>query len=189
LQLARAVYSEDTETDVDATSELAETLYGSEVEGGTVSSVNDINVDIEKSVTVDVYPYDNAERKALVCADLTLEVDFERVPIDRLWEVLKNADIEVAAEPERLLALDVRTLTLEAMNLIGILAETVGASEDDLHDLRFRWEEKLDPKTPVRQMRLPFKKNSSEARRAHEAIERARALRLEAGWAELSELP
>ena len=189
LRLANQMHSEEREENIDATSDLADSLYGSEVEGGTVASVNNIDVDIEKSVYVDVYPYDNADGKHLIGADLTLEVDFDKTPVDSLWQIIRDADIEIAVEPDRLLALDVRTLTLEAMNLIGILAETAGASEDELHDLRFRWEEKLDPKTPVRQMRLPFKKNSAEARRANAAVERATALRAELGWDELSGLP
>src|SRR5262249_23602919 len=90
---------------------------------------------------------------------------------------------------EHFLALDVRGLTLDSMNLIGTLAESLGASEDDLHDLRFRWEMGLDPATPITQLRLPFKKNSSENRAAHRSVERAEELRRDAGWAKIAGLP
>jgi hypothetical protein len=190
LGVAKAAYIEETEEDIDATSELADSLYGSEVEGGSVSSVNTINVDIEKSLTVDTYPFARAEKHHLVCADFTLDWNHARTPLDAIWKTIReDAKLEVVIEPEWVLALDVRDLTLSAMNLIGTLAEVAGVTEDDLHDLRFRWENGLDPKAPITQMRLPFKKNSSESRAAARVVERVEVLRQEAGWPGLRELP
>jgi hypothetical protein len=91
-------------------------------------------------------------------------------------------------EAEALLAIDVRGLSLDAMNLIGVLAEHGGASENDLHMLRYRWEFGLDPEAEVRQLRLPLSSNRRrlQANAARDALARAMELRDRTGWSSLS---
>ena len=181
--------AEQTEESVDVTSDLSESVQGSEVDGKLVSYVNTINVDLESQVTADIYPWTRAEEHELVVAAFSKPVTFDKYP-ETLWQLVRDdAELEVIVEPAWILALDVRGLDVSAMNLLGLLAEVGGASEDDLHALRFRWENGLDPAAPVKQMRLPFKANSAEARQAEAAVRQAAVLREATGWTALSSLP
>ena len=137
--------AEQTEESVDVTSDLSESVQGSEVDGKLVSYVNTINVDLESQVTADIYPWTRAEEHDLVVAVFSKPVTFDKYP-ETLWQLVRDdAELEVIVEPAWILALDVRGLDVSAMNLLGLLAEVGGASEDDLHALRFRWENGLDP--------------------------------------------
>ena len=86
-------------------------------------------------------------------------------------------------------AFDVRGLSQGVMNILAVALRESGASEDELHMLRFRWENNLDPDTPVRQMQLPFTPNSSEGRQVRAALQNVKELRKELGWNRLSKLP
>jgi hypothetical protein len=190
LGLASEVVEDQTEESVDVTSELSELVSGQEVDGKLVSYVNTINVDVEASVTADVYPYDRAEDHDLVLAEFVAELPFTGV--ESLWTMVQQrepTELKLLVHADRILACDVRGLSVSAMNLLGILAERGGAPEEDLHALRFRWEHGLDPGAPVKQMRLPFKANSSEAREAAEILKTTKMLRAETGWDDLRTLP
>lgn len=188
LGLAREVVEDQTEESVDVTSELSDAVSESEVDGKRVAYVNTINVDLEASVTADVYPYESAEEHDLVLAEFAVEVPF--VSVEALWTMVRDREpTGLVVHADRILACDVRGLSVSAMNLLGILAERGGAAEDDLHALRFRWEHGLDPGAPVKQMRLPFKANSSEARHAAEILKATEMLRADTGWRDLRTLP
>lgn len=191
-KLAYHIDEEQTEQDVDATRSLRNHIDGESVDEGTVGHVNNINVDVSREVHADIYEWERARAKNLILADFT--IDLGDAHPATLWRKLQAdqampggglVDIEIPW----IMALDVRGLTLESINLLGILAQVAGASEDDLDHLRLRWELQLDPTTPITQMRLPFKANSSEARAAHDAVEQARELRQASGWASLAGLP
>lgn len=189
LGLARAVDEEQEDEDVDVTSDFDSLIEGQSYgDDGTVSRVTTITADISKTVRGDIYLWDYAESHRLVVADFTIALA-DGEPLETLWQRVTAPKVVSEVSAELILALDVRGLHVSAMNLLGLLAEHAGASETDLHDLRFRWESGLDPSTPVKQIRLPFTKNSSEGRRAREALAYAADLRREAGWSELESLP
>jgi hypothetical protein len=186
--LATEVSDDQTEESVDVTSDLSDTVQGSEVDGKLVTYVNTINVDLEASVTVDVYPWDRAAKHNLLIAEFSAPVPLGHPEV--LWKTIQGTEeLEVIVEPEWILGLDVRGLSVSAMNLLGLLGEVAGATDEDLHALRFRWEHNLDPAEPVKQMRLPFKANSDEARRADAAVRQAAEFRRASGWNSLADLP
>jgi hypothetical protein len=182
------VQEEDsTEENVDVTSEFSDNIEGSEYGSGTISNVNTIDVDVTTVAQIDIYPFENALKHNLIIASFTVELDGESELPD-LWRKLQNADIH-EAYPHWLLAIDVRGLTLDAINLLGVIGQESGLSEQDLSNLRYRWEHQIDPSMPVPQIVLPFKPNSSAARDAMEAVEQAAEIRQASGWDELADLP
>lgn len=189
LGLAREIEDEQEDEDVDVTSDFDSLIEGQEYDGGTVSRVSTITADISKTVTGDVYLWSRAAEHRLIVADFTIPMTEKDHP-SALWErIVVDKKLVTEVTPELILALDVRDLHVSAMNLLGLLAEHGGADEKALHDFRFRWEAGLDPSVPVTQIQLPFKKNSSESRRAGRALEEAAFYRREAGWSELEGLP
>ena len=188
LGLAREVEEEQEDENVDVTSNFDSLIEGESVDDGVVSRVNTISVDVSKQVSGDVYLWDSASSHKLVVADFTIPMA-SSAEANALWERVKDRKLVTEVSVELILALDLRGLDVSGINLLGLLAEQAGASEEALHDLRFRWENGLDPSAPVKQMQLAFKKNSSEARRARRVVEEAEIYRLGAGWAELESLP
>jgi hypothetical protein len=189
LRLAGRQEDEQIEEDVDVTSEFWDEIEGREYGEGKITHVNDVKVDVTTEIAVDVYPYENAQEKHLVLADFTFDLGV--TPRELLWERVQAGHVSLLEEVriDLIVGLDVRDLTLDAINLIGMLAQVGGASEDQLHDLRVRWELGLDPSSEIRQMRLPFTPNSSEGRAVRSMLAETQAIRDEAGWIRPAELP
>jgi hypothetical protein len=188
LGLAREVEEEQEEEDVDVTSNFDSLIEGESVDDGVVSRVNTISVDVSKSVSGDVYLWDSASGHHLVVADFTIPMA-SGAEASALWQRIGEPKLVTEVSLELILALDVRGLDISGINLLGLLAREAGASDEALHDFRFRWEAGLDPSAPVTQMQLAFKKNSSEARHAARAVREAAEYRRDAGWEALESLP
>jgi len=142
---------------------------------------------------IDLYPLRTALRFKLIPASFVFHHNQFRdtsASWNTLWrEVREHPEAINRVEPKALLALDVRGLTLGAINLLGVLGIHAGMPEADLDSMRLRWELNLDPSQEIAQMRLPFKPNSSEARRAEAALGRADEARAAVGWDRLEDLP
>lgn len=188
LELARQEEVENTEEGVEATDELSDYIEGKEVGDGRVAYVNRISVDTVTEKTFEIYEWSSAQDHHLDIADFTLE--FEG-PIEATWRRLRDGadDVEITVEPDWVFACDVRGLSIDGMNLLGLLAQIAGAKEDDLSAFRLRWELGLDPEVPVHQLALPFTPNSSDGRRVRQELARVAELRRSAGWAQLAALP
>jgi hypothetical protein len=161
-----------------------------------VSNVREINVDVRGHRPVEdsssgrhyatgnynVLKYSAALKAGLIVAEMVNgdESYMDGVHPDRLWQHIQNDSVETGeVYLNSILALDVRDLTLDAMNVLGILAQKGGASERQLAHLRLRWELKLDPNAAVRQLHLL--PNPQQAGAAA-AIEETQAARRKLGW-------
>lgn len=190
LGLARVETSEETEEHFDATDELSSAIRGETIGDSTVTYVNTIDVDIEKRIQADAYAWHRAASHNLVATDFTIPLPGDMSP-EALWRIIHESgdELELFVETPWILALDVRGLTIDAINLLGVIAQVSGATERELDHLRLRWEMNLDPSAEIRQELLPFKRNSSEARAVGQAMAETAELRERAGWAPLAELP
>jgi hypothetical protein len=177
---------EETDEGVDVTSEYAYRIENQEYGGGNITSVNTIDVDVEKITTVDVYRWESALKHNLIIASFTAK--FTHSEPAGLWQALQRDGIH-EAYPLWILGLDVRGFTLDAINLLGLIGQSAGLSDQDLSNLRYRWERQIDPSMPVPQIVLPFKPNSAAAHEAMEAVEQAAEIREASGWDELADLP
>lgn len=177
---------EETDEGVDVTSDYSYRIEGQEYEGGEVTNVNTIDVDVSKNMVVDVYKWQSALKHNLIIASFTVDVPSNEPP--GLWHALQRDGIH-EAYPRWILAIDVRGLTLDAINLLGVIGQSAGLSDQDLSNLRYRWERQIDPSMPVPQIVLPFKPNSAAAHEAMEAVEQAAEIREASGWDELADLP
>lgn len=203
-------YVEASRENVDATEELGGAVMGETVElddlTAEVTYVNNIDVDINASLDVDVYPYDRAGRAELILASFIAPVAMTFVEeegrrrhklisdtdLRGMWRSLKEDDAGTLideVESDLIMALDVRALSLQTVNLLGILLQYDDVPEKELHEFRMRWELGLDPEEPIRQMELPLKPNSAEMRRAVAAVERASYLRSQTDWSRFAALP
>jgi hypothetical protein len=181
---------EETDDGVDVTSDYAYRIEGQEYEGGEITNVNTIDVDVSKTAIVDVYTWASAIKHNLIIASFTVDVPSAMPSAEPLglWRALQQDGIH-EAYPRWILAIDVRGLTLDAINLLGVMGQSAGLSDQDLSNLRYRWERQIDPSMPVPQIVLPFKPNSAAAHEAMEAVEQAAEIRQASGWSELEDLP
>jgi hypothetical protein len=195
LGLARAGTHEDTNEDVDLSYEASSCLSGNDYsEGGTITDVTSATGTVETSVEANTYDFETASEHNLIVASFVFEYGSDKqqkLPtVDALWKLVQENPGNVqSVDAEALLALDLRGMDKDAINLIGMLAQQSDLDEESLLNIRIRWELQLDPTEPIRQTRLPFKANSSEARAAHGAVEQARESRESVGWTELAALP
>ena len=171
---------------VDVTSEYSYRIEGQEYGGGEIKYVNTIDVDVSTNTVVDVYTWQSALKHNLIIASFT--ATFTHSEPAGLWQALQRDGIH-EAYPLWILGLDVRGFTLDAINLLGLIGQSAGLSDQDLSNLRYRWERQIDPSMPVPQIVLPFKPNSAAAHEAMEAVEQAAEIREASGWDELADLP
>jgi len=192
---SKGLTEEHTETEEEVEEGVDLNITADEIEGcvtldyedAKVRYVNTLNVDIEreKEVSYDIYEYESAEKHNLVAVELGVAIP-ESVPDESailwLWkEILKTPGTIYAAESTTLLALDVRGLDPDAVNFLSLAYIASGLSENDVDDMRYRWEANLDPGTENRQGRL-FRANQGGMRAVEDAREQTR-------WAELADLP
>ena len=194
LKLAESVESSVDEENVDIDVD-ADELDGcvSTDDYKTITYVNTVNVDLSETIEADSYTYDAATAVSLVALNMTFEMPrgVSESSLRSAWKDMvaeEGQSIEDVYE-DAIWAFDVRGLSQGVMNILAVALRESGASEDELHMLRFRWENNLDPDTPVRQMQLPFTPNSSEGRQVRAALQNVKELRKELGWNRLSKLP
>lgn len=200
-QLATEVEGESAEEElkeenVDVTRQLKELILGETFEYEdntfTVDYVNTIDVDGTTTVpgeerTAQKLAYEDARKAGLIIANLPFTSREIGGDLNALWRVAQNAEDEtLGVHLPALLALDVRGLTLPAINLLGALAQQADATDEQLSHLRLRWELNLDPDEPVRQQTLRF--NAAESRQVRAALDEAATLRRQLGWNELMSL-
>jgi hypothetical protein len=149
--------------------------------------INDIDVDLEKTTenTYDVYEHSSLLEHALCAASFVVDVD-KSLPIDEqlsgVWHiVLEDPEVIEYAYPEPLLALDVRDLHPDAINLLSLLYIKAGLKDPAIDAMRERWESNLDPDQVTRQQSL-FRANAAGVA----DVVHARSI---VGWSNLEELP
>jgi len=190
--LTKEQIEEETEEEREENVELAvdpddlERCIGRNVDGKIVY-VNSVSVDIERETTTEkifnYYTWDSAENHHLVvCGAPILEFSNLR----GIWQhVLEAPDSLVDLDRTALLALDVRGLDPDALNLIELCYLAAGLTEADVDSLRYRWQHDLDVGEVSPQLRL-FRPNA-ETRAA--GLERVAEARRASGWSDLADLP
>lgn len=191
-------YEKEEYVELDVSPDDIESCVSSELEEGqTIVYVNKLSVDIETtgpSFIVDKYPYTSAWDHDLVAVELQHESDQGglTVPVGiRAGSELKWLVEYVIEEPDRfknteqtsLLALDVRGLDVQAVNLLSLAYMAAGLDDRAVDALFYRWKHDLDPGAEVRQLGL-FSPNAREAGLA-DVVE----ARKQANWARLASLP
>ncbi len=159
------------------------------LEEGSVTYINRISVDIEKSkeITVEVFPFGNASSDSahLIAAITNIEIPKQLSrdqSLDFLWRaVQEDSDLVIEADPYALLALDVRGLDRSAVNLLSLLYGEAGMKDAARDELQLRYERGLDPGVENRQQRLftPNQAGLNDVRLAREVT----------GWEDLADLP
>jgi hypothetical protein len=165
-------------------SELEGCLTGVE---GEITYVNEVNVDIEKPAedrTFDYYTYKSATEHKLIPLSFALEIP--RMPsgaeLRYVWkEIFDDPDRLISYDWTALLALDVRDLDIDIVNLLSLAYIAAGGRDKDVDDLWYRWKHGLDPDVVSPQERL-FRANAAGLVSVADA-------RDEAGWTALSGLP
>lgn len=183
---------EDSETEEGVTLDVdpddIQPFYSGE---GEVSYVNEVNVDISKTITIDEYDYiGGAWNRDLVLAELVVDSETLGVPmrgapedlLSILWRAVRDeGDLLGDVNQDALVALDVRGLSEQAVNLLAVILQH-NDLEELAEELRYRWQHNLDPSMRSSQQRL-FRKN------ADDLLARVEAARERVGWAELEDLP
>lgn len=148
--------------------------------------VNDVDVDIEETSerNYDIYKHDSMVRHALLASSFVARI--EAVPVQEqlseLWHaVLDDPQLIEKAYPESLLALDVRNLHPDAINLLSLLYIKAGLKDPAIDAMRERWERNLDP-GHVSGQRSLFRANAA----GMADVEHARQL---VDWEHLEDLP
>lgn len=151
--------------------------------------VNKVSVDIEtpgEDIIVDVLPYVHGVwNNDLVAVEFDgNEFEPSRGPDEALreiWQfVLENPNFIHDANKDALLALDVRGLHPDAIDLLSLCYLQAGLRDRDVDAMRDRWENNLDPSASTRQGYL-FPNGAG----LHEVAEARRVV----AWDELAELP
>lgn len=106
-----------------------------------------------------------------------------------IWKALVEHDDASYVDRDALLALDMRNMEPQAVNLLSTIATIDGIDDEDIDTMRMRAERGLDPETPIRQMRLQFKENPSREREIKSALAETKELRSSLDWKRLSSLP
>ena len=117
---------DETDDGVDVTSDYAYRIEGQEYEGGEITNVNTIDVDVSKRTIVDTYTWESAIKHNLIIASFTVDIEDRTIP--GLWRALQRDGIH-EAYPRWILGLDVRGFTLDAINLLGIIGQSAGVDE------------------------------------------------------------
>lgn len=150
---------------------------------GTIRYVNTVNVDIEKSESheYDLFTYESLTEHSLVVASFRIELE-RREDLRSLWNgVLHEPDMIIETWKTPLLALDVRGLSEDAINLLSLLYMSVDLDDKSVDDMRNRWQRNLDPGAANAQQSL-FRANAAGVADVMEA-------RHESGWIDLRSLP
>lgn len=210
-KLADRVEDEQEQDDVDVTYDVSGDLAECLSIEGSVTGVNNVNVNITQYVEADAYPYDNADSANLIVAIFKIPVEehlfvparFAASPgegpqkvtrprlivADALWrKVAEDESLVEEVDMTALLALDVRGLTKSSMHLLNMLMDWSGASEAEREGVRQRWAMNLDPAgTAPKQLELALRKNP--AGDLEQALLETAEARDETGWDALSDLP
>lgn len=177
---------EEEEEDVELDPSPRELNQCLEVEG-RITYVKRLSVDIERATerVVDIYSYKSAVEHALIAAEIGLEVPRELRPEASLafvWKTILDKPSEIVETSEAaLLALDVRELDIDGVNLLSLCYLAAGLGDKVVDDLWERWRRKLDPGSETGQGRL-FTPNQA-------GLADVESARVETGWDELADLP
>lgn len=138
----------------------------------------------------DVYSYSSLIAHHL-CPGFFVPAEYEVVlrnatpeqQLSGLLEVIQEGEIEpLSGFKESLLALDVRGLHRAAVYMLAAFYQQAGFREAERAALYYRWENQLDPESPIRQQQLFASNGEGDLGQVAEA-------RRIVGWSELSELP
>jgi len=167
-------------------------------DGGSVglTYVNSLNVDIEVSRDVDVMHYERAYESNLVMVyfDDIIDMHFaDEGDIREVWQHLVEVDGYDIGEFDEdvFVAMDVRFLPPQAVNLFAVIARTQGVDEYLIEAMRIRNQFGLDPDADLgmRQQLMKFTPNGPERQAAGEALELTALARKRTGWKKLRALP
>lgn len=165
----------------------------------TLDYVNEVNVDITttEEMIIDTYPYMDGKSSAwerdLVPAEFKLnDTREEEIPDDipkgseLRWLVrtaLDDADFFGDTDQTALLALDVRGLDVDAVNLLSLCYLKSGFGDKEVDAMWLRYTQNLDPSGEDRQLHL-FSRNGKAA-----GLSDVVEARKQANWAALARLP
>jgi hypothetical protein len=158
-------------------------------EDAHITYVNEVNVDITKpgeTKVFDYYTFKSAQDNNLVVLGCAIEVPSipEVEQLSYLWhQELEDPDTLYEVDTDALLALDVRGLHRDFVDLLQLAYLGSGLGEKAADDLLYRWSNDLDPGSESPQGRL-FKNASSAAGMGEVLRARARV-----GWSDLEDLP
>lgn len=178
---------EDQDVDLDVSARDLEDCV-SVPDDASISYVNSVSVDLVRRelYTVNTYTYDSAENHDLVAVAFSVSVPQTMTDSEQglrfLWQSLRDDDYdedEFDADATALQALDVRGMSLEAINLVSVLYAKVGLGSDAIDNMRWRWQYNVDPGVESPQLRM-----FNPA--ANQAVLEARE---ETEWANLATLP
>lgn len=177
-------------------------------EGQSIKYVNEVNVDLvtEQEFSVDLYSYsERAWVHDLVPVEFQLNsTGFEEIPDDiqrgteLRWLVelaLEDPGIFGDANPTALLALDVRGLDVQAMNLLSLCYMQAGLGDKEVDALWYRHNHGLDPGQEVRQLGLYDRPERvrwdllTPNQRRQGGLSDVIEARKQADWASLASLP
>jgi len=124
--------------------------------------------------------YSAALRSGLIIAAAAPDTELCEVAPADLWKEILEDRIQIdEAYLEPILGLDVRDLPVESIHLLGVIAQEAGATNEQLAQLRLRWELGLDPNVAVRQLQLLPNQARSKATAA---LAEAAEAREKFGW-------
>lgn len=209
---------DETEEERDISDEVSSRELNDCVSGlpGRITHVSRVQVELLITRSADVYTYDSATDHNLVALQMPFGIPAQLTkPVAPRLPALRGLGMSAAPRPSAVvgthpvmeeawqhvdpdqvegsvatvLAADIRGISPAAMRLLQMACQAAGATEHELDELHFRWDLGLDPKVPIKQMRLPFKANGSEEALARKVLEKTAYLRSETGWSELADLP
>lgn len=139
----------------------------------TVVYVNQVNVDIEETISkkVETLLFETVSSANLIASVFAVEIPGKLEHDAALRFLLEALTTDISdVDPTALLALDVRGLTLESVNLLSICYEEAGLGEAARADLFQRFELGLDPQMSSGQLRLftPNQHGIGDVRKARE---------------------
>jgi hypothetical protein len=148
--------------------------------------LNEIDVDLEtlSERIYDVYEYPTMASRGLLVASFVVHVDsaLQSEQLSEVWHTMvDDPQVIEVAYPEPLLALDVRGLDSQTINLLSLLYIKAGLSDQATSAMRERWERNLDPGHVTGQASL-FRANAAgvaDVMHARDVVD----------WEELEDLP
>lgn len=162
----------------------------------SITHVNQINVDADVTVSLETYLYETAYESSLILCyfDDPIDVRFGGArQTKKLWESIQEDSGYAIGEFDEdvFLAMDVRGLGKQAINLLAVIARTQQVDEYVIEAMRIRNEYGLDPdaKLGARQQLLTFTPNGRDRDAAKEALDLTVAARRRVGWNRLKALP
>lgn len=180
LNVASSETSGEEEEEVDVSDDVSPGDL-SEATGKNVTYVRQVVVDVEEVVEYNTYDWDSAEHHDLVVGGFATNEEVKTVR--SLWESMRDEWDPDDLNEDALLALDVRGLDPEVINLVSVMYQEAEIPEVEIDNMRWRWQNNLDPDA-VAPAQLRLWPNPVRG-----AMQSVIAARKRTGWNRLGVLP